>query len=229
VRSIDGAYWSLFVEIQFYAMVAVLIVFGRIHQAQQVLVLWLAATVALSFYRVGVLRTALITDFAALFIAGATYYLIWARGVSSLRVAILAVCWLITVIEEISHSPLAKTGVDYSKWVIAAYITGFFLVMFLVAIRRTGRLMNRQWRLAGALTYPLYLIHQNIGYIVFYHAHEWVNATLLLICVLLLALFISYLVHIKVENPMGRVLKRFLSEWFERASRMFARTERETP
>lgn len=76
VSSIDGAYWPLFVEMKFYAMVAVVLLLGRIHQAQRFLVLWLALSIvleALPSYR---LRSLFIVNYSAYFVAGATCYLI---------------------------------------------------------------------------------------------------------------------------------------------------------
>jgi len=50
VEPIDGVYWSLFVEIRFYILVALVLIIGRIHQVQALLVVWLLASAALEFF-----------------------------------------------------------------------------------------------------------------------------------------------------------------------------------
>ena len=56
VKPIDGVYWSLFVELQFYALVALLLALGQIRRAEAWLVLWLLATVAIEWLGIGPLR-----------------------------------------------------------------------------------------------------------------------------------------------------------------------------
>src|SRR3970040_1048153 len=55
---------SLFVELQFYGLVAAVLLIGRIHQAQGFLLLWLAATVALKVVPIDALRFLLIADYS---------------------------------------------------------------------------------------------------------------------------------------------------------------------
>ncbi|MDQ6968430.1 MAG: hypothetical protein Q9M14_07100, partial [Mariprofundaceae bacterium] len=54
-----------------------------------------------------------------------------------------------------------------ATWIVSCLITFFYLIMIATAYRKTS-LINKQWMLTiGALTYPLYLIHQNIGFMFF--------------------------------------------------------------
>jgi len=212
VPSIDGAYWSLFVELQFYALVALLLIIGRIHQAQRFLILWLMASIALTVIEVrhiGLLRMLLITDYSAYFIAGATYFLIWSQGASITRAATILACWSLAIFQSINR--LAAIDQHYhttmNGYVTAGLISSFFVLMLLVAIRCTGFWGRNRWLFAGVLTYPLYLLHQNIGYMIFNIAYPAVNPHLLLISALLGIIAMAYLVHVYIEKPFVSFIK----------------------
>ncbi len=215
VESIDGAYWSLFVEIGFYMLVGLVMILGRIHQAQSFIILWLVASLALEIFQVSILRYLLITQYAAFFIAGATYYFIWSKGLSPTRIGIVVVSWWLAMYQSIGE--LVDFEEDYntpiSGYIVAAIITVFFAVMMLVSLGRTGWFGRRRWMLAGALTYPLYLLHQHIGFMIFNVAYPQVNPHVLLWGAIAGALLSAYAVHVLVERrfcpPMKGALERF--------------------
>ena len=211
VPSIDGVYWSLFVELQFYGLVAALLAIGRIHQAELFLGLWLAATLLLQRFPIEPLRFLLLTGYAAYFIAGATCFLVWTRGVTGYRLGVVACCLLLALYQALDGLPAFEAYYDtrMSRPVVGAMVVAFFGVMLLVALRRTAWLGRRRWLLAGALTYPLYLIHQNIGFMVFNAAYPAVNRHVLFVATVLLVLAISYGVHVLVERRCSAGLKRF--------------------
>lgn len=220
VPSIDGVYWSLFVELQFYALVAMLLLVGRIHQAQGFLLLWLGATLLLELVPVYALRFVLITDYAAYFIAGAMCFLVWSGGATPLRMAAIAVSLLLAL-----HGALGGVaeferhyGTDMNRFAVAGIVTGYFAVMLLVATRRAGALGRRRWLVAGALTYPLYLIHQNLGYMLFNLAHPAIDPHLLFWGTVVLMLGIAYAVHVLVERPGSPALKRLASRAIDAAA-----------
>lgn len=214
VPSIDGVYWSLFIEMQFYALVAALLVLGRIHQAQLFLVLWLAATVALEVFPIHHLRFLLITDYAVYFIAGAMAYLVWSRGVSVLRLVVIGSCLLVAIHQAFEGIPgferHYQTRMD--RFVVASIIVSFFVVLMAVALRLTGTWGQRRWLLLGALTYPLYLVHQYVGFMIFNAAYPAIDKHLLFWGTVLLMLGIAYAVHDLVERRYSPSLKS-ACEW----------------
>jgi len=58
----------------------------------------------------------------------------------------------------------------------------------------------------GMLTYPLYLIHQHIGFIIFNHLHPYLNKYLLLSAVIGIMLVVAYLLSDRIELW---IIKRF--------------------
>lgn len=212
VPSIDGVYWSLFVEIRFYLLVAVVLLFGGIRHMQVLCVLWLVATFALDVVPVSRLREWLITEHSPFFIAGAVCYLIWKERATAARLILLGSAWGLGVHKALRMADKASRHYETTldRGVVIALVTLFFAIMLAVAIRRTGRAGRVQWPLAGALTYPLYLIHQNVGYMLFNRLHTLVNMHVLFWSVVFGAVLLAYFVHVVVERPLAAQLRTAL-------------------
>ena len=63
---------------------------------------------------------------------------------------------------------------------------------------------------AGAMTYPLYVLHDEVGYTTIRAFHHGVPRWPLLIALVVALLTISYAVARWVGKPVGRRLRRFL-------------------
>lgn len=222
IPSIDEVYWSLFVEIRFYALVAIVLLTGRIHRAQTFILLWLISTIALEIYPVNKLRYLLITDYSSFFIAGAAYFLIWSKGSSLTRIAIVTVSWWLAMFQSINRSKGLETyfNTSMNTYVVAGVITIFFAVMMLISLRRTGIFSHTRWLLAGVLTYPLYLLHQNIGFMIFNIAYPAVNAHILFWCTIIAVLVSAYAVHYFIEIPFSSPLKVSLNMFIDNIQRL---------
>jgi peptidoglycan/LPS O-acetylase OafA/YrhL len=227
VRPMDGVYWSLFVEMRFYALVSLVLVVGRIRQAQVFLALWLAAAIVLVALDIDKFRTFLIVDHAAFFIAGATFYLVWAQGPTPGRAVMIAVSWVLALYRTMHGLPSLEQHYHaaMSSLVVAGEITSFFVVMLLVALRRTGPVGRRSWLTAGALTYPLYLLHEYIGFMAFNRLYPALSPHVLLWGAVAGALLAAHGVHVLVEKPYARTLKdavnRVLDSLAKRGQELF--------
>jgi len=215
VPSIDGVYWSLFVELQFYALVVAVLVMGKIHQAQAFLSAWLVVCAALELLPLGGLRHLSIFEYAPFFIAGATCFLIWSKGLSSARLGMVVGAWSLAVYGSIASLPEFERHYHTAMngYVVGGLVSIFFLAMLMVALRLTGRFGRSPWPVAGALTYPLYLLHQNIGYMIFNIAYPAVNPHVLLWGTLVAVLGLSYAVNLIAERALELPMKRTLERW----------------
>lgn len=199
---VDGAYWSLVVEVTFYSWMALL--FFSLRRWQQ-LRLALAGWVVISY--VGVLwwkqipapleffvKDLLFVKYAPLFVAGILIYR-WhryGRG-SAFDTTLLAL--------SIGHG-LVAYKLPYSLFVL-----GCFGVFALAVSGRMNWLANRPMLWLGSLSYSLYLVHQNIGYGVIGWSYEaglpgWLGVALAITT----ALTLASLIHYSVEKP---ALSRF--------------------
>ena len=134
VPSIDGSYWSIFIELKFYALIALLLIFRKINQAQLFLVLWLIATIALNVLKIGklgsLLSIILIVDYSPYFIAGAMSFLVWSRGISLTRISVIFIAWLLAISYSLDEIPKRETHYnrEFNSYVVIGMISTFFAI-----------------------------------------------------------------------------------------------------
>ncbi len=219
--SIDGAYWSLFVEIRFYVFVGIILALGRIHQAEFFILLWLFVSVAIVVFDINKFRYLLIIQYSSYFIAGATFYLIWSRGLTTTRILTILVAWELALLQTVKGiTRFEQTyNTNINCYITSSIISSFFLIMLLISLRRSGFWGRKRWQLAGALTYPVYLLHQNIGYMIFNLAYPSTDPHLLLWGTVLLVMIMAYLVHILIEKRYSLPMKNALIFFFNSIQR----------
>lgn len=207
---IDGAYWSLGAELRFYRLVGILLIIGQIHRAERWLYVWLIGTVLVELFPFIKLKGFLVTDYAGFFIAGAACFLIRARGLSRSRVALVSAAWGLSLYHEFQLLPYFSEHFEkpLNPAVVAVVMSTFFVVMLVLALRRTPMLTSSRWVWFGALSYPLYLIHQNVGYMLFNEAGAAVDQVLMFWGVVVAAIGAALLLYIVVEKPTAGPMKR---------------------
>ncbi len=212
VESIDGAYWSLFVEMKFYALVFCVLLARKINKAKMLVGLWLLAVLIVSAWPIRYVGSFLISDYAPYFIAGAMFYIIHAEGVCAYKLFVIVASYLAAVREALRTMSGMETHyhIPFDGTVVAVILAVFFSTFFLVATGRTKPFASEKWLLLGALTYPLYLLHQNIGFIIFNWAYPTLNPHLIMACTLTIVLFLAYLVNKNVEKKYARPMKALL-------------------
>jgi peptidoglycan/LPS O-acetylase OafA/YrhL len=160
VPHVDGAYWTLAAELMFYIQVGALYFLGFLHEPRLLpsLYSWsgLIVALALAAHSIGgPFQTILLIPglrWLPLFIAGMALYLIH-KG--DRRLAVLGLpplCAATMVVIENSETAVA---------------TGAAIVLIAIATHPRTSVRSWRWtRTLGAISYPLYLIHQNIGFVI---------------------------------------------------------------
>jgi peptidoglycan/LPS O-acetylase OafA/YrhL len=168
--SIDEVYWTLFVELKFYALVFILLLFRQLPRIEQWLSIWLAlCTVSLALgleYHTAIrgLDTVVFEGDAAFFAFGCYTYLLRTRGPDPHRwagfwlSAGLGVC---AVLKTQDHYTLSDDWQTLTAVVVI--IIALCVTMATVATRRWNLPDRRLWYWLGSLTYPLYLLHAMAG------------------------------------------------------------------
>jgi len=223
---VDGSYWSLGVELRFYVLVAIVILIGQIRNAEKFIYGWLLIAVITQFMPMPWIENKLIIKFTPYFVAGAIFYFIRQQGPTTLRCAAIIVSWLLALsralaarAEQVDHY-----AVTHSEAVVCLMTTAFFLVFAAIALRLTGRLGMRRWPVLGALTYPLYLIHQTIGYLFITALYPTVNQHVLFWSTVALSLLVAYVISRYLERPLARALRVVLETGARSIGRLALRT-----
>jgi peptidoglycan/LPS O-acetylase OafA/YrhL len=164
VNGVDGVYWTLFVELRFYLMMALLLRGGFTYRKMVIFCcVWMTVAIFGPTMLNPQLNVLLITDYAPYFIAGITMYLIRRFGPTPLLYAMAGFAWLVSLQRVDARLHEANPGFAVPIWPGLIFITVCYAVLMLVALGRTDRITWSWLPIAGALTYPFYLLHQRIG------------------------------------------------------------------
>lgn len=211
----DGVYWTIILELVFYGWVSVAILTGLFSRARLFLVaLWLAVSMANEYWLgSGALRMLLITEYAPFFAGGILAHHIISRGRTAEALLLAAVAFLtaLTHMKGMQGWMLAHYGVALSDRQLVA--GGIALhVAFWFAIAARGRIPSTPLVIMlGGLTYPLYLLHQNIGYVAIDRLAPHVGHALAPAAALGLVATLSWAVWRHVETPGRRLTSTVLT------------------
>ena len=210
---VDGVYLTLLEEIKFYAIVFLLLLVGQLHRIREVLIAWSLLSLVAIFYDLpSVVRFFMIAGYSHYFIAGAAFYLLKREGPGMVNVGLIlmsaaqATYYLQLKAEKLSD----YFGTTVYAGVCIAIMGGVFVLFALLSANRLQAINKPQMLAFGILTYPLYLLHQNIGFIVFNRWGDEVNRWLAFAIVLVSAVLISYVIHRTIEQPSIRKFRRWL-------------------
>ena len=215
VPNVDSVYWTLWAELRFYLLFSVVVWLGvNYRRVVAFCLIWLAASV-FTVNTPGLLKTLLVAEWAPYFIAGTVFFLIHRYGQSLLLWGIVGVCFLLCekhILELTRHTNGIAHRPDLPSWPACMLVALFFAVMAAVSLGR----LRADWKwlsLAGALTYPLYLIHQYIGWTVL-REFDFVPRVPLRIGAIVLMLVAAWLIHRLVERPVSRFMQPRLARAF---------------
>ena len=209
VEYTDGVYWSLFVELKFYLLVFILLLVNQIRNAEPLLGIWLVLSALLSLVDAPRIVTALLMpEYAPYFIAGAMFYLIRSEGVSPYKLVVIggAYCLSLGRTTVDAGEIEAYFGVAISLPVVVGIVSTFYVLFFLTALGKTGILNRKGMLILGAITYPLYLIHQHVGFMVFNLFDAAVNKYVLLLSTTALMILLAWAISRYAEVPGARLL-----------------------
>lgn len=166
VPYVDGAYWSLAVELQFYILVGVALRFDLDRRAEWWLGGWLLLALLNVIRPMYPVEFWLAANWAPLFAIGALAYRIKSHGANRWRVGLMLGAYLLAVWYGIKPILLPKPGQESAQdpWVVGILLSLFVLVFTAIAVGRLKMKRHALFHWAGILTYPVYLLHEYIGY-----------------------------------------------------------------
>ncbi|MFJ4472231.1 acyltransferase family protein [Streptomyces sp. NPDC089424] len=214
-----GVCWTLWVEIRFYALFAVCIVLPGANRRRVVMLcaVWTLLAAITQAADQPFLDLVLMPEYAPFFIGGMGIYLLHRNRRDVTAWGIVAVSWLTGQHQAVSHlwhSPQPDQFSYRSASVIILIVTFGFVAVLAVAL---GWLNRADWRwltVAGALTYPFYLVHEHLGWPVveLLHQHLGLPAWMTMTGTLTTMLVLAWLFNRYVEEWATPLLRRSLTQ-----------------
>ncbi|GAA3161630.1 acyltransferase family protein [Nonomuraea roseoviolacea] len=213
VTDAAGVYWSLWAELRFYLIMAILVVIGVTYG--RVLVLggvWLAAALGAELLGNDLLNEIVMPRYAPYFVAGMALYLIHKHGSAWLPWLYVVAGWAMSLhaaLERV-HGRIEVAGfknMPVTDVSVIVTITLVYAVMALVALGLLRLRPSKFLTALGSTTYPLYLFHSAVAVALVPRLTgslpPWLTATV----TALAAIVLSYLVYTFAERPIQRLLR----------------------
>jgi peptidoglycan/LPS O-acetylase OafA/YrhL len=212
IGHVDGVYWTLWTELRFYLLFAIVVWRGvTYHRTVLFCALWSVAAVFARGADNDFLKEVVEPHYAPFFIGGVALFLVYRFGPNLLLWGIVGFSWLLAqheIVAEIPHEVDANHA-HLSRAICVGLISVFYILMALLALGRLNWVTWRGFTILGALTYPLYLLHENIGWTMIYRLHERKIAPYVILAVVFATMLVaSWLLHRLVERPLAPWLGR---------------------
>lgn len=219
VTDASGVYWSLWAELRFYLLMAILVIVGVTYgRVLAFCGLWLAAALAVrllaeaGLFDNAVVREIVMPDYAPYFVAGMSLYLVHKHGNAWLPWLYVAAGYGMSIGSALDrvHRRIDAAGFKNMPVTDTSVIITITVIFALMALAAAGMLRlkpSRTLTALGGVTYPLYLFHPVVAVALIPaltgHLPPWAVATV----TTLAAVLLSYLVYSFAERPIQRILK----------------------
>jgi peptidoglycan/LPS O-acetylase OafA/YrhL len=229
---VDGAYWTLVYELRFYALVGILLFFGLGRRLDVFFPLWGVVMVLCQLLAPEATADLPFTGgFYLLFAAGALIAIVRDRGPAWWSVLPLLGVWAMSVRFAIDKAIVLdeRRPIELNPVVAGGLVTLFYLAVLSMCIPRVAHLRLPLAQPLGALTYPVYLLHAHVGYILLDHlatdATKWLVYPLLLAALIAVAWCLHWLVDLDprrariqgvVDRTLGALVDRVQPARFRR-------------
>lgn len=203
---LDGSYWTLAIEMKFYFVIFLLLIFKQFKRIENF-------SIFLSFI---ILLSAIFSNIKVdsdiiwipNFLAGVLFYKIYKNGLNNWRIFALMNTFIASLIFAANRAPYLTEGYKtiFSTTTISLYILIFYILFLLISLNKIRISNNKYVNTLGLLTFPVYLLHQQIAKIMFTYS-DIQNTPLYISFTFILAFIfvISFLVH-KIFERRGRII-----------------------
>jgi peptidoglycan/LPS O-acetylase OafA/YrhL len=220
--SVNGVYWTLWYEARFYLLIALLVLVGMTRgRILAFAALWPVVGAVADRADNQLLSTLLMPEYAAFFAGGMLLYVLYRDGHDVGTWLLLALNGTIALhfSLQIHESSLAKLTRFTPSTVVIALLTFACFALVAAATLTPAARWNFRWMVAaGALTYPVYLVHENLGWFVIAHLRTRIGAWGSVLAAVAVALVAAWLLHRFVERPFGPRLRTVVLDMLRRTT-----------
>lgn len=217
VQHIDGVYWTLTVELVFYFWMAFLIATKSIKNILNIFIVWNMIAFLDIFLSINSkIRVVFLFDYISYFTIGLCFYYFHKSQSLDYKLGLL---FLISIFMggyrtfEKSSVVFSGLNTNYNVFIVLAIYSSFIIYfkfkdrVNLIVSSKT--ILIKVVTYLGMITYPLYLLHQNIGYAIFNKYTDEINNTLLMMYTIFFVMVLS-VVLLKIEVRLSFFIKQKL-------------------
>lgn len=221
VGNVDGVYWTLWAELRFYVLIVAFVAIGITRRRVLAFAtLWPALALVVDVAGPGWLRTLLVAEYAPLFAAGMVLFLIKREGHSArawwlVAANVAAAVWLVVPDQLVKQA--RNTDHAPSAVILGVLVVGCIALVAVVTLTRVSRVDWRWLTTLGALTYPLYLVHEHWGWWLISNLTDKLTPYLVLALAIAFSLALAAAIHYGVERRVGPRLRAGVQSGLERA------------
>ncbi len=214
VGNIDGVYWTLAKELQFYFCIFVLISFGIIKNTKLWVSVWLIATITFTAIKQPFFMGWFISpEYSSFFIAGVCSFLIAKKIDTAFFKTILVLSFPLSAISTFNTSPGFLVEPSNNELYFAILIVAIFYVLFWLLAEGKLQISSKKGETLmwlGALTYPLYLLHNRLGKVMLDYISPMIGEEVAVILTIILMVILSFILVRYFEKKAAYRLKHYL-------------------
>ncbi|WP_280887503.1 acyltransferase [Streptomyces sp. LBL] len=219
VDRVLGVCWTLWAEVRFYALFALCVVLPGASRRRVIMFCagWTLAAAITQGAHQPLLDIVFMPEYAPFFIGGVGIYLAHRDRKDVYAWGIVAVSFLIGqhyAVADLWNASNPNAFAHRTTLGIVLVVAFGFVAVAAIAL---GWLNWANWRwltVAGALTYPFYLVHEHLGWVVIHELHIGLGLPSAAVFFLTIAsmLLLAWLLNTFVENPLTPRLRAALAK-----------------
>lgn len=215
VEHVDGVYWTLWAELKFYILIGIFMMFGITKlRVLAVSIMWPIVAAMAEAAENNLLIEILMPENAPLFAGGMLLFvLIEDRKNIACWLALLINVALAAQQTQTGHFQAMQniTGLSYPAVACWVVVAGSFALVAAATLTRLSRVSWAGLSFAGALTYPLYLVHEYLGWWVIHLVHSALPPGMTLLLAIGVCLGVAWAIWKYIEVPLGPLIRRNVS------------------
>ncbi|AGW40362.1 acetyltransferase [Leifsonia xyli subsp. cynodontis DSM 46306] len=160
---LDGVYWTLTLELQFYALVFLFLLVGRREWLEPFFAVWAITMLPTTLFLPRIAGLPLLGGLFELFAGGALIAMIARTGWTPLRAVALGASVVGSAAATVRRAQESDPG-TVDPVVLVLVVAALYALVFVLTTSRVAAWHIPGSRLAGGLTYPIYLCHAVFGF-----------------------------------------------------------------
>lgn len=207
VPYVDGVYWTLELELAFYCLIFFIIVFGSPKAVDHFTLVWpiilILAFLANKWY------WPYLGGYYYFFSAGCLFALIERTGYRLPNIVSLVVITYLCISFSAGKAETLSTskGLVYSATTIGLLVAVMFIFFAMLNFSKIASLRLPGSKYMGSVTYPLYLIHAHVGYMLISALNSYISTLWAYVIAVFTVFVLASLINMWVEVKFARQWK----------------------